>query len=343
MSSKRMGLKLPSSKWSKRLLLGVVGLTLTGEFLLRLVWGFGHPLLLQKDPDIGYMFQADQDLRRFGNRVQINQFHQRSPNKTDVIINPDYRVLMVGDSVTFGGTLVDQSDTVSACLENYLSEALSNSVSVLNASAGSWGLGNHLAYLRRFGVFDAQIVVMQIGSHDLLQVKSNSSRVGVDPSMPDHNPWFAINELVFRYLVPKLWHPSSAAGRMPTGPSDLAIRFEENMRSLAQSFAMVREAGAIPIILHTPDRNEVGPDPKTWETKYESWRSRFLELARTNDVPVVNLVSMWRGTNFQGSWFRDGVHMTAEGNRVAASLLVRELGPRLQFRKNANHPYHAQF
>ena len=74
---------------------------LLAEILLRVTLGLGTPPLVQADDEIGYLFQAEQDLQRFGNHVYINSYHQRSEELAD---DEDIlRVLFIGDSVTWRG------------------------------------------------------------------------------------------------------------------------------------------------------------------------------------------------------------------------------------------------
>lgn len=122
----------------------ILAALLSLEAFLRLALGLGSPLLFEKDPDVGYYYRANQDVHRFFNHIHINQFHQRNQ---DIWLSPSVavRLLMVGDSVTFGGTLTGQSQTITALLEQQLHEATNKRFEVLNASAGSWGIGNQVA------------------------------------------------------------------------------------------------------------------------------------------------------------------------------------------------------
>ena len=158
------------------------------EFALRFFWGFGNPPLLQKDSEIGYLFRPNQDVYRFGNRIIINRYSQRSEDTTEKPEDGVTRLMVVGDSVTFGGVLIPQAETFPDKLRRLLGTKLDKRFEVLNASAGSWGIGNELAYLERFGTLHSEAVIWQIGSHDLLQRMSTGEGVGVDPQMPAERP-----------------------------------------------------------------------------------------------------------------------------------------------------------
>ena len=320
--------RLPLLLWRQRSQLGlllVVILTAT-EALLRILWGFGHPLLVAGDPDIGYYFKAHQDISRFGNQVKINAFHQRNGTISPKLSQGMTRVMVVGDSVTFGGTLTDQNRTITAVLERGLTSHEADSWEVLNASAGSWGIGNALAYLERFGVFDSKLICLQIGSHDLLQGKSTQDVVGVHPAMPTRNPSSAITEVIFRYLIPRIKRTvarrSSNSGRGPRHKTPDSV-FETNMFFLRTAVHLCRRHDARVFVLHTPDRDEVvASSLGNFSTKYSSYRRRFLKECAAIEIPVINLPETWKGKEKANQWFSDSVHLTPSGNLEIAKITI---------------------
>ena len=99
----------------------LLGLVVLVEFGLRLLLGLGAPPLLRADAEIGYLFRANQDLTRFTNHVHINQYHQRSEDVSLADSSRSARVLFLGDSVTWGGVLTDQSQTYPELFEDEMS------------------------------------------------------------------------------------------------------------------------------------------------------------------------------------------------------------------------------
>lgn len=301
------------------------GFFLLAEVGLRVMGGLGTPPLLQADSTIGYLFQANQDLERFGNRVRINAYHQRSEPLSSQPDSSVLRVLFLGDSVTWGGVLIDQPNTYPEVFEEAANAACETPVEALNASAGSWGLGNLQAYLERFGTFESDVVVLQIGSHDLLQAKSDSSPVGVHPAFPAENPIFATQELVTRYLWPRYVRPLVASPVPDSAARDSsaeAAQFRRNMKVLKRMFETIHAAGAQSAVLHTPDRREVvaGSDG-AYATPYAYYRPRFLALVDSLNGPVINLPERWKGNVASMSYFRDGVHLSTEGHMAVGELI----------------------
>lgn len=194
-----------------------VGLLLVLEVGLRLIFGFGNPLLYLADPDMGYLLAPNQYTKRLGNRIVINEYSMRSPTLTRTRPPSTLRVLLLGDSVANGAWWTDQNQTLSALItahlklpspeawgENLNQQTPFARVEVLNASANSWGPRNELAYLQRFGTFEAQAIVLLLNTDDLFAGAPTSQPVGHSLNYPNRKPLCALVEVYTRYLSPQL-------------------------------------------------------------------------------------------------------------------------------------------
>ncbi|WP_445176030.1 hypothetical protein [Microcoleus sp.] len=86
------------------------------ELALRLL-GFGNPALLQADANSGYIFAPNQFVYRFGNKLEYNQFSQRSEQIDSAKPEGTLRILMIGDSVLNGNSTTDQQETIPELFE----------------------------------------------------------------------------------------------------------------------------------------------------------------------------------------------------------------------------------
>jgi len=306
-------------------LFGLAALVIT-EVALRLVFGLGSPVLSQADPYTGYRFQPNQKVFRFGKRVEYNSYSQRSDPATREKPYGTLRILMLGDSVLNGGNLSDQTKTISEKLETKI-RSLRQSVEVLNASAGSWGIGNQLGYLREFGTFQSDAIILLIGTHDLVQKTSTSERVGKDPNYPDHSPASAIQEAMVRYVLPKV---TTILNSTPT-PTEILLstktstednqQFRTNMKLLQELEDLVK-LDRIPIyVVFTANREDLLPTTKDPKHKQE-----FLETLKNLNQPVFDSHRAWSSLPkvVVASYFRDEVHLTETGNEAIASLVFQQ-------------------
>lgn len=294
------------------------------ELVLRIGYGLGNPPLLQADVYTGYRFQPNQSLVRFGKRIRYNQYSQRS----DPIAIPKppsiWRLLMIGDSVLNGGNPIDQADTITELLRAMI-QATQQPAEVLNASAGSWGIGNELGYLRLFGTLDSDAVVLQIGAHDLYQPTSTSEKIGRDPNFPNRRPWLALQEAWSRYLWPRLplWLPfvqfqvnPPEVGTSHAVPLEMVA--QSNRQLLKAEIALIRQRHRPVYILFVPGFPQVYPPYAPVPYKAE-----FMQLAQSLQVPVLDLHQQWLTlpASTVMTYFRDELHFTVAGNQAIAEAL----------------------
>ena len=166
------------------------------EIFCRFVIGLGDPPLYVADPKMEYLLQPSKTYYRFHKRFAVNQYSMRSddfpPQKSDA---RELRVLVIGDSVIYGGVRIDQADIDTEILKRSLQKELGRPVVVGNASAKSWGPPNELAYLERFGTLQADVVILELSSHDYADAPTFAAVVGVAAAYPDKKPILALTDL----------------------------------------------------------------------------------------------------------------------------------------------------
>jgi len=293
------------------------------ELGLRMTIGLGDPPLFQADEEIGYLMAPGQEVYRLGNRIAINRFHQRSD---EITLEPEsgvLRIFFLGDSITFGISAVDQSETYPEIVAETLRRK-GRQAEALNASAVSWGIGNERAYVDRFGAFASRIAILQIGSSDLLQPTSTAEVVGVSPAYPDKKPLSAIGELLNRYLLPRLADVlgySAPAREEPVTPEARNARFEANMEEFQRLVDALHRESVQPVVLLMPGLPELLDTPERLD-RYVPYRRRFIALARQLSLPVIDIAALWKGDPAVASYYSDGTHLTAEGNHALAQILA---------------------
>lgn len=225
----------------------------TGEIFARYYLGLGTPPLSMSHPSIEYIFKPNQDIYRYGNHFITNQYGMRSEPFTKKKGSNEMRVMVFGDSVVNGGSPTDQPDIATSILKHRLTKIVTKNVVVGNISAGSWGPGNWLAYVKEHGFFDPDLVVLVISSHDY------TDNPTFDPlnkyTHPTENPASALVEGIEKY-----WNDYSS--KMSGGKS-------------------VAEVSQLPI-----DKTENRDDDKAAIKGLGNLKS-FLELAKSNSRTVL--------------------------------------------------------
>jgi hypothetical protein len=304
------------------ILLVVGGLLITLEVGLRLLFGFGQPLIYQADQEIGYLLAPCQRTQRFGNRIEINQYGMRSPGISVNRPPATLRVLLVGDSIANGGWWTDQAHILSVLIAHQLEPLIAGTpfeqVEVLNASANSWGPRNELAYLRRFGTFEAQAVVLLLNTDDLFATAPTSVVVGRDRNYPDHKPPLALAEVISRYLFPPPEVPEIKVVNAESGD-----RVGFNLEAIQQIHTLANAAGAKFILAMTPLRREIGePGPLDYEL---TARARLIELSKDRQITYLDFLPVFNNSDPPQNLYRDHIHLSPQGNQKVSEVMGRSL------------------
>ncbi|MDP8964811.1 MAG: SGNH/GDSL hydrolase family protein [Cyanobacteriota bacterium] len=330
----------------------VVGLVLMLEVGLRALLGLGNPLIYIADAEIGYRLAPNQRTRRFGNRIAINEYSMRSPPISLKRSPSTLRVLLLGDSVANGAWWTDQDKTISALieaqLEGMVGEVTGESLKIqpfferveaLNASANSWGPHNELAYLKRFGTFEAQAVVLLINTDDLFATAPTSAPVGRDRNYPNHKPLLALVEVFRRYVLPALPLPEMPAVKAKAGvsisdreavatlgasaPPSEEDRVGFNLEAIRQIQALANVGGAQFLLVMTPLLREIGePGSRDYEVKA---RMRLTDFAQNQQITYLDFLAEFNGMQTPEALYRDHIHLSPQGNQKVSELITRSL------------------
>jgi GDSL-like Lipase/Acylhydrolase family len=297
------------------------------EILLRLLFGFGSPLIYKADPDIGYLLAPNQKVRRFGNQIEINEYSMRS--NSIVADRPDstLRVLMIGDSIVNGGWWTDQKDILSAMVAKQIIAKQGSSpfptIEVLNASANSWSPRNELAYLKRFGLFASQMVVLVINTDDLFATAPTPLPVGHDLNYPDRRPPLALVEVAQRFLP------------LPPLSAELKAVYEEGgdrvgkvLDAIRQIDQLVQQNKANFLLAMTPLLRETGqPGSRDYEIKA---RQRLLEFTQSEKITYIDFLPLFNSVTQPKDLYQDHIHLNKVGNTLVSEQISKAV---LEFAK----------
>lgn len=310
----------------KVLLVGMV-LFVVGAILIELVgrfrYGLCDPPLFVADPELEYILKPNQSCRQFGNRVEVNEYSMRSHPFPRAKSSPnEFRVMVLGDSVIYGGSRVDQDDLATSRLERMLAASMKRPVTVGNISAGSWGPPNLLVYAKRNGFFDADVIVIVVSQQDYDDAMTFAPVVGVDSSYPDHKPRLALWEIATRYL-PRYIAIKRQSVTGETGITAAAEVKPENiaasMNALAELIRMAKQSGARVIVAQHWMYLEVTGK------RYDE-QAVIEKTATDAGAEVIQLGPGFRAAIDAGeNPYRDYIHPSPVGQRVIAEKLAEAI------------------
>lgn len=300
--------------------LGLLSLVIL-ELILRSRYGLGDPLLYKADDRMGYIIVPNQSVKRNGNDIRINRYSMRSDDLGDRKVRGERRFFFIGDSVVNGGWWTRQSETISERFKQQLQTSASANptanpiISVLNASANSWSPRSELEYLRCYGTFDADFVIIVINTDDLFATAPTSLVVGRQSNYPDRKPLGAIGELINRYRLSKL----------PPLPELQAVYNEEGDRvgkvldALQAMHQIAKQNNANCLLVMTPLLREVEGKPRDYELVA---RDRLLQFTKKEALPYIDLLEPFKAIDNAKALYQDHIHLNAAGNEAVSKILL---------------------
>ena len=285
---------------------GLLGLGVVAEVGLRLTQGLGNPPLYIADRDIGYLLAPNQKLRRGGNLIEINQYSMRDREIELSKERGTKRIFLLGDSVVNGSWYTDQKDILSNLLANKLKTTKKQSFEVFNASTNSWGPRNELAYLKRYGLFDADSLILVINTEDLFSTRATSAVVGKSYSYPDKKPPLALIELYQLFIAPP---------RQILELEQLRAQTQENIKgnlsAIAEIKAIAERANVKFVLVLTPLLKEFKEGSTAEE---QQARDSLQKLVTEENINYLDFLQIWSDFPQPEFLYRDRIHPSPQGN-----------------------------
>jgi len=287
----------------------LIGALATAEIALRLV-GLGDPILYDNRTSYGYRPLPGQTRRRlFGARVQVNELGVRGPDGPA----GGLRLLFLGDSVTWGGSAVDEADLFTAVAADAVARRFPGrfpAVVPLDAGVNAWGPQNVVGLLEERGAFGSPLWVLTILDDDFRREKT---RIGEVPYF-NAPPATALEEILVLGAYKLL-----TAYKRPKPPDDLERLARDNLAACAAIFRLARAAGARLLVAWHPSAPALAGEPETYH-------ARLAEEAAAAGVPVLDLREAYRGRE---KLYVDAIHLSVAGHHVAGAAIGARLSAML--------------
>lgn len=119
-------------------LVSLAAVVLIVEMALRF-FGMTNPVLYRPDQRFGYEPRPNQSSKRLGVPIYINDIALRDDEPSSSLLSSAPRILVIGDSVTYGGSRIAQADLFTEALERRLRKEQPG-VKVLNAGVNGYSI-----------------------------------------------------------------------------------------------------------------------------------------------------------------------------------------------------------
>jgi hypothetical protein len=272
------------------------------EIFLRVIWGFGTMPLYVESKQYEYIFAPNQEMTRFGVHFYTNSYSQRADE-------PDANrkiVLGLGDSVINGGSQIDNDSLATSIVSK------NTEYQMLNISVGSWGPDNCAAYLKEQGLFGAKAMFVVLSSHDVDDCMDFVPVVGVHKSYPNEQYTLAIQEVIDRYVIPRLFVSENL------DPDEKVLKGIDKGSNWNHGWDELKEIACqanIPLILilHAEMAELKAGEYNEKGKMLEQW-------AIENEVKLIKDIEFLKKENY-----RDMIHINPSGQRVLADIIINVL------------------
>ena len=342
--------------WAANVLLGLLVMLVPlsiAELTLRpfIVFRFKTSIFM-RDPDLGWRLRPNAEGDWVGAPVKVNAKGLRGP-ELDYDRTPGaFRILYLGDSVTFGFRLPSHEQSYPYQVEAVLEDRTAAAVETVNAGVGGYSPWQHYRYLKREGLrYQPDLIVLSFVLNDVTEklelVRFGGSTEGsqLDATYKSPLDWLLSHSATVRFLQrvgarirfgPDVRegaarvevHEVTALVERPHEPSIVAA-WEITLENLRRIFALSRERD-VPILFVIFPFAFQFEDPEAM-----SGPQRIVsELADEHGVPVLDLlpalVEIMRKTGTgPEDYFLDADHVTARGGEVVGGIIaerIREAG-----------------
>jgi lysophospholipase L1-like esterase len=299
------------------LVLGL-GLVAATEIGLR-IYGFRDAVLYVQDYDVGYYPKPNQRVRHPGRIIEINEHGMRAPSMPAQKSPGKFRILMLGDS-TLAGTKVSNNELYSSLLQDKLNQAAGSPIfEVMNMGVNGWGAQHEYAFVRKFGNFDADLVIICGPVYNCYRWRYGLESL---PFLPEgHPPRLALEHVAYQLL----WqYRTKCLGPNPAMLPDAApLEAEKGIEAYGLMTEFLQQKGSeviaemLPINTVTLGQKD---DPHSWELI-----ERIKAPLQQTGAKASMAGPIFRGVPDPKKIYHDRVHFDVEGHRLYAEYLFEQV------------------
>ena len=281
------------------------------ELLLRELFGLGNPVLYDNSPIYGFRPLGDRTYRRYwGATLRFNNLGLRSDHDWDATANN--KILFLGDSVTYGGSSVDNRDLFSTIAVDIVNRGSPKSYIPGDAGVNAWGVENVHALVVENGFAPAAVYVITLPEADFYR---GLTRLQGLPYF-NHTPGLALLELwyYFCYLQNNRRY---VEWQLMAQPQQVRYVVDKAVKALKSTDAFIKAKGWTSLMFISPSKFEVlGLAART---------PMIEEELRINGVRAVWILDELRQYRLSESdrraLFIDDVHLTKAGHKLWGRII----------------------
>lgn len=283
-------------------------------------YGLGNPVLYYETESYRYAVAPDQSTTRFaGAEVNIDKYGLRTNDNWDSA--GATRILFIGDSVTYGGSYIDNRQLFST----KTCAALNPEVHAVCGNAGTNGYGtDNMAYRIRFSKLPRpNLYVVTILSEDTVRGMASLPEFPLfsRPLLPLVPGLTEVSLFALDWMRARLRFNRGGGPYQGIGSDADAVAALSLERLFAELRTRHAEGSAI-LLVHTPSKSAVSKG-------YSVFDEKIVETMKATGFPLLEVRAALAGQPALDEVYHDGVHLSVAGHALYGELLASALQPLL--------------
>jgi hypothetical protein len=289
------------------------------EFSASKIFGLGKVVVYQSHPIYGYRPIPNQNISRDSGKTNIkinnlglraNQdWLEKKPNQT--------RILFLGDSVTYGGSYIDNQDLFSNLVFKKNKNITNNkTIESGNAGVNGWGILNIHGLIKHLEFMPADIYITVVPEGDFYR---GLNRIGGQPFWT-RTPRMALEELLQHIIYVLSLKKNSELNILGLPLNEQQKTVELAVQGLKDYDLYLKQHGHKHYIFISPSVSQVLNQNKNDKLIYQA-----LEKNKLNYIYIKNKIPDTLTQDQKSTLFHDNIHLSKAGHQLWADIIQKEI------------------
>ena len=285
------------------------------EILLRINGIGSNNVLYYPSNFYGYYQVPDQKLNRRGNSISLDKYGNRNPEKNTL---ENSSLFFLGDSVTYGGSVVSDNETFS-----YLVAKKMN-LNYLNISSNGWGIPNIINFIEFNNLYKKDSTYVLTCINDCYHRNIRKIEQNFFASKTD----FMAISILYRYAIFKILNKSYSSDKQIISEKADNLKTAELSVNLLNDFKKKLESmNSKLILIHSPNKQRM-KDLIIKEKIYEEYsRETILKILSKSKLEIIQITDYFNEKEIENfaHFFVDSVHLNKKGHEIYANIMYKLL------------------
>ncbi len=292
------------------------------ELLLRYA-GFKKFTIYYSSNYYGYYHKPNQDfLSRFNKIISLDKLGNRNPKENNI---DNSEIFFLGDSVTYGGSIINNNETFSYILANKLKK------NYLNISANGWGIPNMINFVDYNNLYKKNSLYILTCITDCFTRNIRKSEQNF--FFKKKNKLAIIN--FYKFIVFKInefnYLPDRSGMTEDDWKEKKKFYIKDNLSTINYSInrlksfdQKLKKLNSKLLFVFSPNTNYIKSILSENTTHGESiYRKHIIKKIYENNIEIINILEHFdeKTINNFGKFYADSVHLTKDGHNLYSQIL----------------------